>query len=107
MTLPQAPAYAHKHAWHLFTPRLQDNKAGLNRDGFMSAMKAENIGTGLHYQSAHTFSWYKEHFGWKPEDFPHSLAAGNGICSLPLFPTMTNAEQERVIKAIEKVLKKG
>jgi dTDP-4-amino-4,6-dideoxygalactose transaminase len=105
--LPQAPAYAHKHAWHLFTPRLQKNNAGLDRDGFINAMKAENIGIGLHYQASHVFSWYKEHFGWKPDDFPEGLRAGEHIVSLPLFPTMTDAEQERVIKTLAKVLKKS
>jgi len=103
LLLPRAPQYPHKHAWHLFTPRL----AKMARDEFINAMKAENIGIGLHYEACHVFSWYKEHCGWKPDDFPHALAAGNSICSLPLFPTMTNAEQERVIKALEKVLKKG
>ena len=99
LTLPKPPAYAHAHAWHLFTPRLKD------RDGFINAMKEENIGVGLHYQAAHTFSWYKERYGWKAGDFPHALAAGNTICSLPLFPTMTEAEQERVIKSLEKLLR--
>ena len=103
-TLPQAPAYAHRHAWHLFTPRLQTNKAGLDRDAFINAMKTENIGIGLHYQSAHTFSWYKDQYGWQPTDFPESLRSGERILSLPLFPTMTEGEQDRVLKSLEKVL---
>jgi len=102
--LPHAPTYAHKHAWHLFTPCLQDNKAGLDRDGLINAMKAENIGVGLHYQSTHIFTWYKQQYGWKPDDFPHALSVGNRIFSLPLFPTMTDDEQQRVIKSLEKVL---
>ncbi len=97
--LPTAPAYAHKHAWHLFTPRLKNN----GRDGFINAMKAENIGIGLHYEAAHIFTWYKDHFGWQLEDFPNALTAGNTICSLPLFPTMTEAEQNRVIAAMRKI----
>jgi len=102
LTLPKAPPYAHKHAWHLFTPRLTSS----DRDGFINDMKVENIGIGLHYQSTHVFSWYREHYGWQPADFPHALAAGERIASLPLFPTMTDAEQQRVIKTLEKVLKK-
>src|SRR5262249_47571369 len=105
-TLPGLPAFPHKHSWHLFTVRLQNNTPGLNRDEFMNAMKSENIGIGLHYQSAHTFSWYKERYGWKPQDFPHALTAGNTIMSLPLFPTLTEAEQDRMIKAMSKVLKR-
>jgi len=101
--LPKAPPYEHVHAWHLFTTRLTTG----NRDEFISAMKAENIGIGLHYQSAHIFSWHKERYGWEPQDFPHALDAGNRIVSLPLFPTMTDAEQARVIKTLEKMLGKS
>ncbi len=105
-TLPQAPKYDHAHAWHLFTPLLNQNKAGLDRDGLINAMKAENIGLGLHYQSTHTFSYYQDNYGWKPGDFPNALSAGERIFSLPLFPLMTIDEQDRVIKALEKVLKR-
>lgn len=106
LALPQAPAYDHTHAWHLLTPRLNKNAAGLDRDALINTMKAENIGLGLHYQSTHTFSFYAENYGWQPSDFPHALSAGESIFTLPLFPTMTIAEQDRVIKSMEKVLKK-
>lgn len=106
LELPQAPQYAHKHAWHLFTPRIKENKAGLDRDSLINAMKAENIGLGLHWQSAHTFSFYAENYGFKPSDFPNALSAGERIFSLPLFPQMTIAEQDRVIKSLAKVLGK-
>ncbi len=104
--LPQAPLYSHRPAWHLFTPRLTPD-CPFDRDGFINAMKAENIGIGLHYQSTHTFSWYANEYGWQPTDFMNSLAAGNHIVSLPLFPTMTEAEQNRVIKTLEKLFKKA
>jgi len=101
LILPKASAFPHRHAWHLFTPRMN-----ADRDGFINAMKEENIGIGLHYQSAHVFSWYRNHYGWKPADFPHALAAGESIVSLPLFPDMTDAQCERVIKSMAKVLKR-
>lgn len=106
LTLPQAPAYGHAHAWHLFTPLLNKNTKDLDRDGLITAMKEENIGLGLHYQSTHTFSYYADNFGFKPHDFPLSLAIGERIFSLPLFPTMTIEEQDRVIKSLEIVLGK-
>ena len=103
--LPTAPAYPHHHAWHLFTPCLKENSGGLDRDGFINAMKAENIGIGLHYQSTHIFSWYREQYGWQPADFPNALACGQQMVSLPLFPTMTDAEQDRVIKTLAVILR--
>ncbi len=98
LTLTQTPPYPHRHAWHLLTVRVE------GRDAFMQALKDRNIGTGLHYQAAHVFSWYKERYGWKPEDFPHALEAGERICSLPLFPDLTQAQQDRVIAAVREVL---
>ena len=127
--LPQAPGYEHAHAWHLYTPRLapsplegEGRGGGTSvitkterpphpnhppqggRESFISAMKSHNIGIGLHYQSAHIFSWYRDHYGWQPSDFPNALNVGEHIVSLPLFPMMTEAEQDRVIKSLEKVL---
>jgi dTDP-4-amino-4,6-dideoxygalactose transaminase len=92
------------HAWHLLTPLLNKNATNLDRDSLINAMKAENIGLGLHYQATHTFSFYAQNYGWQPSDFPHALAVGERIFSLPLFPTMTIAEQDRVIKSLERVL---
>lgn len=105
LTLPTLPSYDHHHAWHLYNVLIGDNHAGLNRDGFIQAMKEANIGVGMHYQAAHVFSWYKEHYNWKPEDFPNALDVGERICSLPLFPTLTIAEQDRVVAAMEDALK--
>ena len=104
LELSKTPNYTHKHAWHLFTPRLCKNAAGLDRDALITAMKTENIGLGLHWQSAHTFSFYADNYGFKPSDFPHALSAGERIFSLPLFPQMTIREQDRVIKSLGKVL---
>lgn len=102
--LPSLTHTEDRHAWHLFTIRIEDNPAGLDRDGFIQAMKDQNIGTGLHYQSTHTFRWYQERYGWQAADFPHALDAGNRICSLPLFPTLDIADQDRVVKTIINVL---
>lgn len=102
LTLPASPAYEHQHAWHLFTPLLNNSP----RDTFIAAMKTENIGIGVHYEAVHCFSWYRDRYDWKPEQFPRALATGENIVSLPLFPDMTLAEQDRVIKALEKTLRK-
>lgn len=92
-----------KHAWHLFTILIKDNAQGLDRDAFMQAMKKRDIGTGLHYQSTHIFSWYSNEYGWTPQSFPHSYDVGNRICSLPLFPDMSIDDQDRVIDAMHEI----
>ncbi|WP_198157266.1 DegT/DnrJ/EryC1/StrS family aminotransferase [Candidatus Nucleicultrix amoebiphila] len=106
LKLPESPTYSHKHGWHLFAVQLLENKAGLNRDQFMAAMKEENIGTALHYKAVHLFPYYQNTFHYKRGDFPHAEAISDRIVSLPLFPTMTEADQDRVIKAMGRVLKR-
>lgn len=96
-TLPGAPSYEHSHAWHLYTPLINEESAGMDREQFMQAMKERNVGTGLHYRAVHLYPYYREAFGFKPGDFPKAEDACERIVSLPLFPTMTDAEHDRVL----------
>lgn len=96
--LPKDPAYPHKHAWHLFVPLVNVGAGSkLTRDAFMAAMKERNIGTGLHYRAAHLYPYYRDTFGWKPGDFPNAEFISERIVSLPLFPSLSNADQDHVI----------
>ena len=72
----------------------------MDRDAFMQGMKDRNIGTGLHYRAVHLFPYYREQFGFKRGDFPHAEAISDRIVSLPLFPTMSNADQDRAVAAM-------
>ncbi len=103
LDLPGSPAFDNRHAWHLFTPRLTA-AAHVDRDGFINKMKEHDIGIGLHYTAAHLFSYYQENFGYRAGDFPHAEAAGSAIVSLPLFPDMTQDQQDRVVAAMATVL---
>lgn len=102
-SLPETPHYAHKHAWHLYVPLLNEEVAGMNRDEFMQKMKDLNIGTGLHYRAAHLYPYYREAFGFKEGDFPHAEDAGNRIVSLPLFPLMTEQDHDRVLDVMYQI----
>ncbi len=101
ISLPKAPAYSHLHAWHLYTPLINPDAAGMDRDAFMQGMKERNIGTGLHYRAVHLYPYYREHFGFKRGDFPHAESISDRIVSLPLFPLMTDADQDRVVAAMK------
>jgi len=100
LTLPGKAGYPHRHAWHLYTPLINPDAAGMDRDGFVEAMKARGIGTGIHYRAAHLYPCYRERFGFKSGDFPHAETAGERIVSLPLFPGMSTSDQDRVVAAM-------
>ncbi len=106
LTLTSSPSYSHLHAWHLYTPLVNPETAGVDRDGFMAALKERNIGTGLHYRAVHLYPYYRENYGFKPGDFPHAEKISERIVSLPLFPSMTDADQDRVIAAMKDVFGK-
>ncbi len=106
-TLPRPGGYSHRHAWHLFSPLLNPQHAGMDRDAFMSAMKARNIGTGLHYRAAHLYPYYRERFGFRNGDFPRAETVSERIVSLPLFPSMTNGDQDRVINVMRDVFRRS
>lgn len=107
ITLPQAPTFDHRHAWDLFAITINPEKAGVTRDEFMSIMKDDfNIGTGLHWQAPHLFSYYKETFGYKMGDFPNAEHIADHVVSLPLFPQMTDGDQDRVVRAMKHIFKR-
>ena len=72
----------------------------------MAELKERNIGCGLHYSAAHEFSYYREKFGWKPEDFPEAHFVSERIVSLPLFPGMTEGDRGDVVEAVFAIAKK-
>ncbi|MRS16380.1 UDP-4-amino-4-deoxy-L-arabinose aminotransferase [Enterobacteriaceae bacterium RIT691] len=95
------PAWAHQHAWHLFIIRVDEARCGISRDALMEQLKAQGIGTGLHFRAAHTQKYYRERY---PDvSLPNTEWNSARICSLPLFPDMTHDDTTRVISALRKL----
>ncbi len=101
---PLRVPYPARHAWHLYTPLVDVERLTISRDRFMAELKARNIGTGLHYTAAHEFSYYAGRFGWEPEDYPEAHFVSERIVSLPLFPGLSDADQDDVVEAVRDVL---
>ncbi|WP_336219499.1 UDP-4-amino-4-deoxy-L-arabinose aminotransferase [Citrobacter amalonaticus] len=95
------PSWSHVHAWHLFIIRVDETRCGISRDALMEALKAQGIGTGLHFRAAHTQKYYRERFPHL--SLPNSEWNSARICSLPLFPDMTPADTTRVISALRQI----
>jgi len=103
--LPLAvPDYPMRHAWHLFIVRVDEERAGVDRDSFMAALKEQNIGTGLHFRAVHTQKYYREHLDLPAGALPNTEWNSERICSLPLFPAMNEEDIDSVVDAIKEVL---
>ncbi|NHB91277.1 UDP-4-amino-4-deoxy-L-arabinose aminotransferase [Photorhabdus cinerea] len=97
-----APDYEHLHAHHLFMVRVDKDVCGIDRDTLMECLKEKDIGTGLHFRAAHTQKYYRERF---PQlSLPEAEWNSATLCSLPLFPDMSDNDVDRVIDALQEIL---
>lgn len=101
------PEYPHLHSWHLFIVRVESKKKGFGRDQFMEGLKQRNIGTGLHFRAVHLQKYYREQMGMREGMLPHTEWNSERICSLPLFPDMSENDVADVTLAIKDCLQKG
>jgi len=93
-----------KHAYHLYTILIDENKSGISRDAFLDTMTKHNIGVGVHYLSIPEHPYYQETFGWKPEDYPIARKVGRQTVSLPLSAKLTPSDITRVISTVKSLL---
>jgi perosamine synthetase len=98
----QTPTLARdrEHAWHLYEIRVNPERLRINRNEFIEALKRKSIGTSVHFIPLHLHPFYRDTFGYKPEDFPNATSEFQRIISLPIFPGMRDDQIERVIDAV-------
>jgi len=75
----------------------------VNRAEFMQKMLDLGIGLGYHYRAIHLFTFYRER-GFTDGMFPIAERVGKQIVTLPLFPSMTESDVERVVSAVKSCL---
>ncbi|QSH40296.1 aminotransferase class I/II-fold pyridoxal phosphate-dependent enzyme [Lentisphaerota bacterium ZTH] len=102
LPLSDPAGYDFKHAWHLFIVRVASDK--ISRDDFMLKLKEKNIGSGIHFRANHLQKYYREVMGFKPGMLPATEWNSDRICSLPLFPAMTENDVQDVVTAIKEVM---
>ena len=105
--LPADPVPNSRHAFHLYTPLVDIDRLGRERDWVLDAMTAENIGVGVHYVPVHLHPYYRNRFGWSEGDFPQAERVGARTVSLPLSPALSEQDVEDVITAFSRVLRVG
>lgn len=104
---PAEPEPDTKHAYHLYTPLIDLDRLGKDRDWVLNALTSENIGVGVHYLPVHLHPFYRKTFGWKKGDFPNAEWIGERTLSLPLSPALSEDEIADVIEGFTKVLTNG
>ncbi|POA50109.1 UDP-4-amino-4-deoxy-L-arabinose aminotransferase [Pseudomonas sp. MPR-ANC1] len=98
------PDYAQTHAWHLFILRIDSERCGMDREAFMKGLQDQGIGTGIHFIATHLHTWYRQR---DPDLYlPNTEWNSARLCSIPLFPDMTDQDLDRVVGAIATLMDK-
>lgn len=92
-TVPHGSESA-RHLYQLLLP---------NRDEVQSALNSRGIGTAIHYPVIPLQPYYRDRYGYRPGQFPGAESHAARTLSIPLFPGLTDAEQDRVIAAVLEV----
>ena len=91
-----------QHAWHLFVIQLNLERLKINRNQFLEALREKEIGTSVHFIPLHLHPYYRDKFGYKPEDFPNASTAFERIISLPIYPKHDRRKRPRRHRRCEK-----
>ncbi|MET0383721.1 MAG: DegT/DnrJ/EryC1/StrS family aminotransferase, partial [Burkholderiaceae bacterium] len=75
-----------------------------SRDAFIERLFASGIGVSVHYIPLHLQPYWRDRYGLRPEQFPHSQRAFERMVSLPLYTRMTDADAARVCGAVRAAL---
>ncbi|MFG6404027.1 DegT/DnrJ/EryC1/StrS family aminotransferase [Microbacterium sp. P04] len=85
-------------AWHLYVIRVHE------RNRILAELSAAGIGAGIHYPTPLHLTEAYAHLGYRRGQFPVAEAAADSILSLPMFPHLTAAQQDRVVQVLTRTV---
>jgi len=97
----EAPEKGEKSGHHLFTVLLPQK---VSRDKVIAKMEDHGIGCAVNYRAIHTLRYFREKYGYRPEDFPIANEIGSRTLSLPLYPKLSEEEVRIVCQTLKKVM---
>lgn len=104
VTCPAPTEAETRHAYHLYTVLIDDQRCDLSRDAFLSAMTARGIGVGVHYLAIPEHPYYRQRLDLRTEDYPVAVRIGRQTVSLPLSAKLSNHDVERIISTVRELL---
>ncbi len=106
-TLPVVTPWQHPDGYsglHLYPIRLQLDRIGHSRREVFESLREQGIGVNVHYIPVHIQPYY-QHMGFKAGDYPQAEHYYAEAISLPMYPTMTDAQQDYVIAAVAEAVR--
>ena len=94
-----------EHAWHLYVIQLNLECLRIGRNEMIDLMKKQGIGTSVHFIPLHLHPYYRDNYGYFPNDFPVASSVFERIISLPIYPKMTELDIQYVIEVVATLIK--
>lgn len=91
-------------SWHLYVVRLCLEDIAFDHCRVFTALREEGIGVNLHYIPVHTQPYYRR-MGFAAGLFPEAEQYYQEALSLPIYPALSDTQQERIVGALNRVLK--
>ena len=88
------------HAYHLYPLQIDFEKLPYTKPQFFKEMKQAKINLQVHYIPVHTQPFYRKNYGFDVGDFPVAEKFYHNSISIPMYPSLTDAEVEKVVKDI-------
>lgn len=107
LNVPYVARLGDKHAWHLYVIQLELERLSISRDRFIELMNREGVGTSVHFIPLHIHPYWRDRYGFNPEDFPVAYDVYQRAVSLPIYPKMTDDDVTRVITAVRSILEEN
>ena len=88
------------NAWHLYIVRLVPETLSIGRDDFARALQEQGLGISVHFIPHFAFTFLKERYNLRAEDFPNAAARYAQSLSLPFWPDMSEDDIQYVIDTV-------
>lgn len=88
------------HAWHLYMLRLNLERLTVDRGRFIEELRQRKIGVSVHFIPLHVHPYYRDTYGYEPEDYPVAYREYLREISLPIYSKMSSQDVEDVIEAV-------
>ena len=92
------------HSWHLYVLRLKLDRLKIDRGQFITELQQRGIGASVHWLPLHMHPYYRETYGYAPQDLPTAAALYPEIVTLPVYPDMSEEDVAYVCESIKEII---
>jgi dTDP-4-amino-4,6-dideoxygalactose transaminase len=93
------------HSWHLFAIRLKLDRLQIDRAQFITELRQRGVSVSVHWMPLHMHPYYRETYGFAPQDLPTAASLYPEIITLPLYPDMSEGNVLQICDAIKDIVR--